>query len=51
MLIVAQTVNDALNSLLIDEGDYTGLRHSIDHFHNFDHIQLARADPREARAH
>lgn len=37
-----KTVNEALNALLIEEGDYQALRHSLDHFHNFDHIQLAQ---------
>jgi clathrin heavy chain len=34
-------VNDAVNGLLIEEEDYEGLRHSIDHYDNFDQVNLA----------
>lgn len=37
-----QAMNEALNSVLIDEEDYQGLRTSIDAFDNFDNIQLAQ---------
>ncbi|XP_059053195.1 clathrin heavy chain [Achroia grisella] len=37
-----KAVNEALNSLLIDEEDYQGLRTSIDAFDNFDTIALAQ---------
>nr|AFJ24812.1 clathrin heavy chain-1 [Schmidtea mediterranea] len=37
-----KTVNEALNSLLIDEEDYEGLRASIETYHNFDNIALAQ---------
>jgi len=37
-----KAVNHALNELLIEEEDYTGLRDSIDHFDNFDTIELAQ---------
>jgi len=35
-------VNEALNELYIEEGDWEALRYSIDHFDNFDNIQLAQ---------
>ena len=35
-------VNEALNSVLIAEGDYEGLRQSIDKYSNFDTIALAQ---------
>jgi clathrin heavy chain len=35
-------VNDALNALFIAEGDFEGLRTSIDGFKNFDNIALAQ---------
>jgi clathrin heavy chain len=35
-------VNDAVNDLCIAEGNYEGLRHSIDTFKNFDNIALAQ---------
>eukprot|EP00730_Choanoeca_flexa_P006582 TRINITY_DN12179_c0_g1_i1.p1 TRINITY_DN12179_c0_g1~~TRINITY_DN12179_c0_g1_i1.p1 ORF type:complete len:1670 (+),score=638.03 TRINITY_DN12179_c0_g1_i1:88-5097(+) len=35
-------VNEALNALFIDEGDYESLRTSIDGFKNFDNIALAQ---------
>lgn len=34
-------VNEALNSLLVEEEDFEGLRHSITHHDNFDHPGLA----------
>ncbi|GLV38478.1 Clathrin heavy chain [Carabus blaptoides fortunei] len=37
-----KAINEALNSLLIDEEDYQGLRTSIDAFDNFDNIGLAQ---------
>eukprot|EP00043_Microstomoeca_roanoka_P006604 m.64179 g.64179 ORF g.64179 m.64179 type:complete len:1667 (-) comp13482_c1_seq1:229-5229(-) len=37
-----KNVNEALNSVLIEEGDYEGLRQSIDKYHNFDTIALAQ---------
>lgn len=37
-----KAVNEALNSLLIDEEDSQGLRNSIDAFDNFDNIGLAQ---------
>jgi clathrin heavy chain len=37
-----KAVNHALNELLIEEEDYNGLRDSIDHFDNFDTIELAQ---------
>ena len=37
-----KAINEALNSLLIDEEDYNGLRASIDAFDNFDNIALAQ---------
>lgn len=37
-----KAINEALNSLLIDEEDYQGLRTSIDAFDNFDNIALAQ---------
>jgi clathrin heavy chain len=37
-----KAVNEALNSLLIYEEDYQGLRNSIDAFDNFDNIGLAQ---------
>ncbi|KAL7673889.1 hypothetical protein ACOME3_000169 [Neoechinorhynchus agilis] len=36
-----KSVNEALNSLLIEERDYFGLRNSIDGYDNFDNIALA----------
>lgn len=38
-----KAINEALNSLLIDEEDYTGLRTSIDAFDHFDNIALAQS--------
>ncbi|EGD82238.1 clathrin [Salpingoeca rosetta] len=35
-------VNEALNSVLIEEGDYEALRQSIDKYQNFDTIALAQ---------
>jgi len=35
-------VNEALNELYVDEEDFESLRHSIDTYHNFDPIVLAR---------
>lgn len=35
-------VNEALNELYIEEGDYESLRHSIDHFSNFEALELAQ---------
>ena len=37
-----KAINEALNSLLIDEEDYNGLRASIDAFDTFDNIALAQ---------
>ncbi|CAG0882402.1 unnamed protein product [Darwinula stevensoni] len=37
-----KAINEALNSLLIEEEDYQGLRTSIDAFDNFDNIGLAQ---------
>ncbi|XP_022666531.1 clathrin heavy chain 1-like [Varroa jacobsoni] len=37
-----KAINEALNGLLIDEEDFTGLRASIDAFDNFDNIALAQ---------
>lgn len=37
-----QTVNEALNNLLIEEEDHQGLRASIEAFDNFDNIGLAQ---------
>lgn len=37
-----QTVNEALNSLLIEEEDYQGVRASIEAYDNFDNIGLAQ---------
>jgi clathrin heavy chain len=37
-----KAINEALNNMLIDEEDYTGLRASIDAFDNFDNIALAQ---------
>ncbi|XP_030747557.1 clathrin heavy chain [Sitophilus oryzae] len=37
-----KAINEALNSLLIDEEDFQGLRTSIDAFDNFDNIGLAQ---------
>ncbi|XP_050305329.1 clathrin heavy chain [Anthonomus grandis grandis] len=37
-----KAINDALNSLLIEEEDFQGLRTSIDAFDNFDNIGLAQ---------
>merc|ERR1712180_313476 len=37
-----KAINEALNSLLIDEEDYNGLRASIDAYDNFDNIALAQ---------
>lgn len=37
-----KVVNEALNSLLIAQGDYTSLRESLDKYHNVDMIQLAQ---------
>lgn len=37
-----KAINEALNSLLIAEEDYNGLRASIDAFDNFDNIALAQ---------
>lgn len=37
-----KSVNEALNQVLIDEEDYTGLRSSIDAYDNFDNITLAQ---------
>ncbi|KAK8884028.1 Clathrin heavy chain 2 [Tritrichomonas musculus] len=38
-----QAVNEALNQLYIEDGDYESLRHSIDHFDLFEAISLARS--------
>ncbi|KAA0189973.1 hypothetical protein HAZT_HAZT008690 [Hyalella azteca] len=38
-----KAINEALNSLLIQEEDYTGLRTSIDAFDHFDTIALAQS--------
>jgi clathrin heavy chain len=35
-------VNEALNDVLIEEEDHTGLQASIDEFSNFDHVALAQ---------
>ena len=37
-----QAVNEALNQLFINEGEYDNLRRSIDNHHNFDNIALAQ---------
>ena len=37
-----KAINEALNSLLIEEEDFQGLRASIDAFSNFDNIALAQ---------
>ena len=37
-----KAINEALNTLLIEEEDYQGLRASIDAFNNFDNISLAQ---------
>ncbi|XP_045469478.1 clathrin heavy chain [Harmonia axyridis] len=37
-----KAINEALNSLLIEEEDFQGLRTSIDAFDNFDNISLAQ---------
>jgi len=37
-----KAINESLNTLLIDEEDYNGLRASIDAFDNFDNIALAQ---------
>ena len=37
-----KAINEALNSLFIEEEDYQGLRTSIDAFDNFDNIALAQ---------
>ena len=34
-------VNEALNELMIDEEDFEGLRTSIEHYDNFDQLQMA----------
>jgi clathrin heavy chain len=39
----SQGVNEALNALYIEDGDYEALRHSIDSFDLFDGISLARS--------
>lgn len=41
-LLILQSINEALNNLLIEEEDYNGLRASIDAFDNFDNIALAQ---------
>lgn len=38
-----KAINEALNALLIQEEDYTGLRTSIDAFDHFDTIALAQS--------
>jgi len=38
-----QAVNEALNSMYIEDGDYDSLRHSIDSFDLFENIGLARS--------
>lgn len=38
-----KAINEALNSLLIEEEDYQGLRTSIDAFDHFDNISLAQS--------
>jgi len=38
-----QAVNEALNSMYIEDGDYESLRHSIDSFDLFENIGLARS--------
>ncbi|XP_064613510.1 clathrin heavy chain 1 [Liolophura sinensis] len=38
-----KAINEALNSLLIEEEDYQGLRASIDAYDNFDNIALAQS--------
>jgi len=35
-------INDALNEVLIEDGDHEGLQASIDEFSNFDHVALAQ---------
>jgi clathrin heavy chain len=35
-------VNEALNSLYVEEEDYEALRYSIDNYKNFDQVQLAK---------
>lgn len=42
LLLYWQTVNEALNNLLIEEEDHQGLRASIEAFDNFDNIGLAQ---------
>lgn len=37
-----QSINEALNDLLIEEEDYSGLRTSVDAYDNFDTIALAQ---------
>ena len=37
-----QSINEALNDLLIEEEDFQGLRASIDAFDNYDNITLAQ---------
>ena len=37
-----KAINEALNSLLVEEDDFVGLRASIDAFDNFDNITLAQ---------
>lgn len=37
-----KAVNEALNSVMIEEEDFEGLRKSIDSFNNFDNIALAQ---------
>lgn len=37
-----KVVNNALNDLFIQEEDFNALRHSIDTYHNFDSIDLAK---------
>lgn len=34
-------VNEAVNTLLIEEEDFEGLKHSITHYDNFDQVALA----------
>uniref|UniRef100_H2ZKR3 Clathrin heavy chain n=1 Tax=Ciona savignyi TaxID=51511 RepID=H2ZKR3_CIOSA len=42
LCIFLQAINEALNDLLIEEEDYSGLRNSIDAYDNFDTIALAQ---------
>lgn len=42
LFVGLQTVNEALNNLLIEEEDHQGLRASIEAFDNFDNIGLAQ---------